>query len=317
MSLEIIKVCDLGDSRGEPDWLIDGLWLDGGVGIIGGEPKSYKTFAALSLAIAAASGKDCFGHYPVRRSGPVLLFAAEDSLAMVRERIAGIALGMGADFTELDIHIIAEPQLRIDTTTDRQRLEEAIVDIKPVLLVLDPFVRLHSIDENSSGEVARLLSWLRGLQRKFSLNVAMVHHARKRAGRERPGQSLRGSSELHAWGDSNLYLRRTLDEDNYVQLVIEHRAAPSDNNVRLRFHEAEEGPHLVYEGGGIAKPQQLSPTERILGALRECEEPLSGDNLRRASGIKASTFWKTLREMNESGAIGKSQDQLYHPIPAS
>jgi hypothetical protein len=34
--------------------------------------------------------------------------------------------------------------------------------------------------------------------------VLVVHHARKSAGRMRAGQALRGSSEFHAWGDSNL-----------------------------------------------------------------------------------------------------------------
>jgi hypothetical protein len=40
----------------------------------------------------------------------------------------------------------------------------------------------------------------------------------------RAGQALRGSSEFHAWGDSNLYLRRQGED---LSLAIEHRAAPS------------------------------------------------------------------------------------------
>jgi hypothetical protein len=95
--------------------------------------------------------------------------------------------------------------------------------VRPLLLVLDPFVRLHRIDENASSEVAPLLAYLRELQRRFALAVALVHHARKGAGTVRGGQALRGSSELHAWGDSNLYLRRI---DDRLFLSIEHRAAP-------------------------------------------------------------------------------------------
>ena len=34
------------------NWMIEDLWLDNGVGLLGGEPKSFKTFAALSLAVA-------------------------------------------------------------------------------------------------------------------------------------------------------------------------------------------------------------------------------------------------------------------------
>jgi len=82
--------------------------------------------------------------------------------------------------------------------------------VRPKLLVLDPFVRLHRIDENLSGEVAPLLAYLRELQRRF--HVAVVHHARKGGAKLRAGQALRGSSEFHAWGDSNLYLRRHGDQ---------------------------------------------------------------------------------------------------------
>ena len=307
--LEVIKVSELNGEKREPDWLIDGLWLDGGVGIIGGEPKSYKTFAALSLAVATASGKPCFGRYEVIRKGPVLVYAAEDSLDMVKDRIIGLAHGMKTAFDQLDIHLIAEPRLRIDTETDRQRLQEALEKVKPVLLVLDPFVRLHGIDENSSGDVAKVLSWLRHLQRQYSINVAMVHHARKRAGKERPGQSLRGSSELHAWGDSNIYLRRNADDEDYVEMVIEHRAAPSDDNIRLQFISNEKGPYLEYDGGGKPKKDKPGPAERIMEALGV--QKIAGEALRKKSGVRSATFWKVLKELVESDQIKKENDGQY------
>jgi hypothetical protein len=95
--------------------------------------------------------------------------------------------------------------------------------LQPRLLILDPFVRLHRIDENAGGEVAPLLAYLRELQRRYGVAVLVVHHARKGAGNARAGQALRGSSEFHAWGDSNLYLRRDGDD---LTLTVEHQAAP-------------------------------------------------------------------------------------------
>ena len=74
-------------------------------------------------------------------------------------------------------------------------------DIRPKQLRarIDPFVRLHRIDENVSGDVAPLLAFLRELQRRHAIAVALVHHAKKGAGAIRAGQALRGSSEFHAW----------------------------------------------------------------------------------------------------------------------
>jgi|SRR5271166_6405987 len=86
-------------------------------------------------------------------------------------------------------------------------------------------------DENVSGEAAPLLAFLRELQRRHAIAVAVVHHARK--GAIRAGQALRGSSEFHAWGDSNLYLRR--DGDDRLVLTVEHRAAAAIPGVTLEL----------------------------------------------------------------------------------
>ena len=82
-------------------------------------------------------------------------------------------------------------------------------------------MRLHGIDENNAGEVAELLAYFRSLQRQLDLSVLLVHHTRKNAaGGVAAGQGLRGSGDIHAFGDSNLYLRRTRE---HLVLSSEHR----------------------------------------------------------------------------------------------
>jgi RecA-family ATPase len=149
--------------------------------------------------------------YAVPRPGRVLLYAAEDALDVVRRRLDGICRAAGVALAALDVQVITAPALRLDHEHDRARLAETVAALGPRLLVLDPFVRLHRIGENVAGEVAPPLAFLRGLQRRYTLAVAVVHHARKGAAHARSGQALRGSSESHAWGDSNLYLRRAGD----------------------------------------------------------------------------------------------------------
>jgi AAA domain len=147
----------------------------------------------------------------VPRAGRVLLYAAEDALHIVRQRLEGICAASGVALADLDIQVITASTLRLDLEADRRRLEATVAKLRPRLLELDPFVRLHRVDENASGEVAPLLAWLRELQRRYDVAIIVVHHATEGAGRIRGGQALRGSSEFHAWGDSNLYLRRDGD----------------------------------------------------------------------------------------------------------
>ena len=180
-------------------WLVTGLWSEEAVGLVGGEPKCCKSFLALDLAVAVASGTPCLRHFPVSRPGRVLLYAAEDALHIVRRRLEGICAAADVSLQELDVHVITAPTVRLDLPADRARLEQTVEQLKPRLLVLDPFVRLHRIAENASGEVAPLLAYLRELQRRHNVAVLVVHHAKKGAGRIRAGQALRGSSEFHAW----------------------------------------------------------------------------------------------------------------------
>ena len=131
----------------ERRWLIDGLWADQAVGIIGGEPKCCKSFLALDMAVAVASGAPCLRRFRSAQPGRVLLFAAEDALHVVRHRLDGICHAAGVALAALDLQVITAPTVRLDVASDRERLTETIAALKPRLLVLDPFVRLHRIDE--------------------------------------------------------------------------------------------------------------------------------------------------------------------------
>ena len=132
----------------EQRWLIDGLWGTEAVGILGGEPKCCKSFLALDMAVAVASATPCLRRFPVARAGRVLLFAAEDALTTVRQRLEGICAAADLRLTDLDLQVITAPALRLDLELDRERLDDTVRALRPALLVLDPFVRLHRIDES-------------------------------------------------------------------------------------------------------------------------------------------------------------------------
>jgi len=289
-------------------WLVTGLWLEEAVGVIGAEPKCCKSFLALDLAVAVASGTPCLRHFPVPQAGRVLLYAAEDALHIVRRRLEGICAAAGLTLQELDVQVITAPTVRLDLPADRSRLAHTVEQLKPRLLVLDPFVRLHRIDENASGEVAPLLAYLRELQRCHHLAVLVVHHAKKGGARIRAGQALRGSSEFHAWGDSNLYLRRF---GNELTLTVEHRAAPSMPPIHLEL--AQRGESLALELRTAADsaseiPPPSSVNERILYALSHADRPVPASELRALCSVRKATFYAQLDELARSGRLVRSPE---------
>ena len=288
----------------EQRWLIEGLWSAEAVGIVGGEPKCCKSFLALDMAVAVAAGTPCLGRFPTVRQGRVLLFAAEDSLAVVRQRLVGIAAATNTTLDALDIHVIIAPVVRLDIELDRTRLEDTVRALRPTLLVLDPFVRLHRVDENASAEVAPLLDFLRGLQRRYQVAVVLVHHARKGASHIRAGQALRGSSELHAWGDSNLYLRRNVDDE--LSLAIEHRAAASVDGLSLSLHADGDALSLRVVDAAVpaaSAPPPASPLERIERILADATTSLTQREIRDLAKIRAASVGDALTALVTDGRI--------------
>lgn len=309
--LPVTKASELGLLEPEgPSFLVDALWADKAVGIVGGEPKCGKSLLALHLAVAVASGTACLGRYAVSRPGPVLLYPAEDSEPIVHARLAGISRNAGVSLDALGVFVITAPSLRLDTASDRERLARTVAKHRPVLLILDPFVRLHRVDENASGEVAPLLAFLRQLQRTHGVAILVVHHARKGSRGMRPGQALRGSSEFHAWGDSNLYLSR---RGGQIRLAVEHRGAPSLDGLALEMRsDGAHGPHLsLCTSHDHAEVPRTDPAARVLDALRSVDRPASRAELRERCRMKTATLSRILAELVATSRIHQREDGRY------
>jgi AAA domain len=301
--LPVVRVVELPSEELAERWLVEQLWCAQAVGVIGGAPKCAKTWLGLDMALSVATGTPCLGKYAVREPGPVLVYLAEDALRSVRERIEGMARYRGLDLDEVAIHVITVPVLRLDHNRDRTRLWETVRRLRPRLLVLDPLVRLHGIDENHAGDVAELLGYLRALQRDLGLSVLLVHHTRKNAGDGvAAGLGLRGSGDIHAFGDSNLYLRRA---EEHLILSSEHRAAPASPPVYLELIATNaETAHLEV----IAEPDQQNGRgleEQVLDLLAR-GEVLTRTWLRDALRVNNERLGKALESLERAGRISRT-----------
>jgi AAA domain len=298
--LPVVRVGEICSEDNTQRWLVEELWGASSVGVIGGAPKCAKTWLGLDMALSVATGTACLGKYAVPEPGPVLVYLAEDALLVVRERIEGMARHRGLDIDQVEIDVITVPVLRLDRGPDRTRLWETTKRFRPRLLVLDPLVRLHGIDENHAGEVAELLAYFRSLQRQLDLSVLLVHHTRKNAaGGAAAGQGLRGSSDIHAFGDSNLYLRRTRE---HLVLSSEHRAAPASAPVYLELVATNpETTHLEV----IAELQdnkRRSLEEQVLDLLTQ-GMALTRAKLRDSLAVQNERLGAALESLERAGRL--------------
>jgi hypothetical protein len=308
----VVRAADLPVNDEREPWLIDGLWRAQAAGVLGGAPKCCKSWLALDMAVSVSTGTPCLGRFDVTDRGPALIFMAEDALVSVRDRLDAIARSRGLRLHQLDVHVITADTMRLDREADRVRLAETTERIAPRLLVLDPLVRLHQVDENNATAIAELLSYLRGLQRRFALALLIVHHARKNGGAQ-GGVGLRGSSDIWAFGDSNLYLRS--DRGDVLRLTMEHRTAAAPEPVALRLvASSPDGVHLevVGETGAANGVEEIGPTldHRVLDILRH-RDKVNREDLRRELRVRNERLGGALARLVDERRVLRDPDGVY------
>lgn len=305
-SFRVVRASEIESEPVSRNWLIEDLWTASAVGWVAGQPKSLKSWTALEMAVSVSSGTPCLGRYRVEERGKALVYLAEDSLPAVRERLEALGHQRRLSIEALDVHVITAPSVRLDLSRDQLRLEKTVRSLAPRLLVLDPLIRLHRADENSSGEISGLLAYLRQLERELRLAVVVVHHVRKAAlPSGAAGQALRGSSDLHAWSDSAWYLKRRGDE---VVVTIEHRSAPTPSPLRLRLVNEDGRPQLrLLEGAKEDEESSQSLEARILGALEE-SAPLSRAALRERLSVRNERLGRAIERLEEARSIERAAE---------
>ena len=319
--LPVALAAQLAAHQPETQWLVRPLWGRAAVGVIGGQPKLGKSWLGLSLAVSVASATPCLDRFPVDNPGRALVFLAEDALPMVRARIEALCHHHRLDIAGLDLHVITAPSLRLDLGRDQERLAATVAALRPALLLLDPLIRFHRCEENSSTEISALLAYLRELQRTFDLAVALVHHVSKRS-RARPGQALRGSSDLHGWLDCGAYLSR--DHDDQLRLTLEHRSAPAPDPIPLALVSRPDGSATHLEVLRAHQPTVDSAVpslhDRVLDSLRQSARPVPRSALRAHLKVQNHRLGIVLTELEAARAIRHSDEgwqiALLEPSPA-
>jgi len=303
--LPTLRVHAIDPEPTEARWLVQDLWGAGAVGVIGGAPKTCKSFLGLDIAVSVASATACLGRFDVMTPGPALVYLAEDALPRVRDRVAQLCEHRGLSLPGLDLHVVTAPSLRLDVERDRRALDATLSALQPKLLVLDPLVRLHRLDENSAADVSGLLGFLRELNRRHDVALLIVHHMAKRSRRD-PGQALRGSSDLHAWTDSACYLVR--HGEQRLRLTVEHRAAPAPEPILLTLAGGQDEPARLQidDDDDAAVPEPLA--EQVRAVLRRAAEPRSRAALRKQLRVNNARLGDALRALEQRGLAVREPD---------
>lgn len=223
-----------------PRWLIQDLWAEGSCGFIAGQPKSFKSWFAMDMALSIASGIPFLDTFAIRRPGPVLYIQEEDSLPQVKykydriwpSKIAGkLVIGDdGVTLWEIPAEEANDEGPDIDAYVGNgftisnegwqawldEKLSEGFNDGADSyrMVMMDPLMMIAGDVEDTKAQhmTEKIFKPLKQLSRKHEVGFGVVHHMKKGteqawAAGVRGGQLMLGSVANHAWSEDSLYLQ--------------------------------------------------------------------------------------------------------------
>lgn len=199
------KISEVALPNKEEQWLVEGLWANKSVGIIGAPPKSFKSTLVRNLVLAIAKGEPFCGRET--KQGSVLMVLGESDEGQEKMNMLDVE-GVDEetfDNKDLPIYFLEEP-LTLDQVLELAPLiKEA--DIK--LLVLDPMYMLIGEDLNKQDKVSAMLKMITALRDITECAVMLVHHSKKlgRGEKIRPSD-LFGTTFIESWYESLILLQR-------------------------------------------------------------------------------------------------------------
>ncbi len=202
-----------------------GLLPAQGIWFVGGEPKVGKSLLVANLALALAAGSNRIG-FPVPQPRRVLVCQFELPLPQFVHRLLSMrhALGSAADH-----HLLVDTRATGHLLSAPQGLNHFVVAARAAaaeVIVLDPLYSTHDQDENDTRAMAALCQALLRLRDATRAALIVVHHVRKSITREEIGSAFRGSSALHAVGDTYMLLTRPSPQLPTLELRFQFRYSP-------------------------------------------------------------------------------------------
>ena len=195
-----------------------------GILFVGGEPKVGKSLLVANLALSLAAGVDRIG-FPIPAARRVLVCQFELPTAQFVSRLASMRRALGA---AADQRLLVDTRAAGHLLSATQGLGHFLAAAKAAaaeVIVLDPLYSTHDQDENDTRAMASLCQSLLRLRDASGAALIVVHHVRKSIGRHEIGSAFRGSSALHAVGDSYLLLTRPAPQLATIELRFQFRYA--------------------------------------------------------------------------------------------
>ncbi len=268
-----IKIEHWDSIEDEPvEWLIDKVLVAGSFSALYGPPGSFKSFMALDMAEAIATGRSWMGR-EVSKPGAVLYLAGE-----------GFG-GVGARIKAIKIHHQTENGAPIYVVRHQLNLRSSAEDFNALMMAVVMLVeetgvefRLAIVDtlarafgggnENDSGEMMGFVVSMGKIQEFLNCALMVLHHSGKNA-----ALGMRGSSSLLGAVDSELELLRFEDQMKGILTITKQKDGEQGTRFGFEMVEVEIRP----AGLGLSDPVVSLAVQESDSAVNEASSGGKGN----------------------------------------
>jgi KaiC/GvpD/RAD55 family RecA-like ATPase len=270
-------------------WVVDHLLLAGTVTVLTAPGGSGKTTFTIGMALSIATGKTILD-MTVSAQGNVWIWNLEDDLDELERSIGAARQFHGVSNSEVDGKLFVDSALdgsELCTATesrDGMKLLEPVFDkisaeIKDKgirVLIIDPFVSSHAVEENSNTKIDKIAkAWAR-VARATGCSIILVHHTSKAGAGEVSSASARGASALTSAARGVLVINKMAvdaaravgvpDSDRWRYFSVQddkHSRAPAEE---ARWFEIVPVGLANGDSVGVASPWEVPPDVPLYSA---------------------------------------------------
>ena len=199
-----LGIWDASDDTGQIEprgWLLGNVFCRRTISALIAEGAAGKTALRTAQILSLATGRNLTGDYVFRRCRVLFILLEDDELELKR-RIRAACILHGIEQSELKGWLfLSAPGRRGGKLMQLEQgrpevgqmaglIEEAVKERDIDLVVMDPFIKSHALEENRNDEIDEVMALMADIAAKHNIAIDTVHHVAK--GLSDPGNANRG-----------------------------------------------------------------------------------------------------------------------------
>lgn len=326
-------------------WLVEDWITEHAVVMMAAPPGNYKSWVSYDMAMSIALGVPFQNEKEVKGPSPVILIQQEDPMFILSERLRIIERGKlakygdrfeltcyqepdgtlvyyseWAELLEANLHVYPEADIKLSPDS-MEALRDKVAQIRPSLVVIDPFYSLDNSSEYFMEAGDKIRSLIKPIRNQYGTAFLLIHHTRKSNAAAQGDiippptrDSVFGSQLMNAATEGMIILYRPRPSTpTTVGVVRFFKNAPADELIwfDMQINAKSEDPALVYNAN-IIPVNGMSDLEKEIVVLLESEGPMTASDIAKEVNMDRSNLTKKLKEFKN---IEQGQDKKWSVIP--